>query len=147
MRQQHHIVHGQQFRRHPRFGGVDIEPGAGDQPPAQGLRQRRLIDARTPAHIDEHTLRAERFEHFEIDQALGFRPARQHIEQNVAVPGKLPGRGEIRERNILFAPAVVIGEAQPESFGPAHNRRADSAKPEHAERAPGQAGAEGERPL
>ena len=147
MGHQHHVVHGQQFGGHVRFVGVDIESGAGDQAVPQGLYESGLVHAGTAAHVDEYAFRPQRVEHFEIDQAEGFRAAGQHVEQYVALPGQFARGFEIRKRRVFLAPAIVVGETQSERFGPAHDGVADPAEAENAERPPRQAGAEGKRPL
>src|SRR5580692_459514 len=83
MREQHHVVHRDQFLRHVGLLGEDVEARRHDALVLERLDQRRLVDHRDARHVDQNAVGTERLEHFGVDQVLRPWPARYDDHQNI----------------------------------------------------------------
>ena len=83
MGEKHDIVEREQRLRHVRLVGEDVEAGGADRAGRERLDQRRIVDHRAAADIDQDAVRPERLEHAGIDRALRRRRAGEDDHQRV----------------------------------------------------------------
>ena len=141
MRQQHHMIHVDQFPWHLRLVGEHVEAGGEDHPLLQGLDQRRLVHHGAARHVDQDAVRAERVEHLGIDQVAGRRAAGRDHEQHIG------GARHLDEVRIVLVgnigrPARVIDHRHFHCLEPARDRLANAAHADDPDGAVAQRGRE-----
>ena len=75
MREEHDIVEGEQRLRHVRLVGEDVEARGADRAGRERLDQRRVVDHRAAADIDQDAVRPERLQ----DTARRPRPSSRGV--------------------------------------------------------------------
>ncbi len=132
MRQQHHIVAGDQRRRHIGLMLEDIEPGARDPAAFQGGDQRRLIHHAAARDVDENAFRAQRFQHPGVDHVAGVGTGRSRHHQEIAFPRQVDQIGQEAIRRLQFG-AVGIENLHAEALGAGGDGAADAAQAQNAQ--------------
>ncbi len=133
MRQQTGIGQIYQGLLHVRFSGENIKTGGGDPPFRQRRDQRRLVNRRAAANIDQHPIRPKCVEDAGIDSLVGRGPTRHYHNQRINFCGHagkrfVPGISDIG----AFCSRVVV-YADTESLQPSGNGKADAPQPENAD--------------
>lgn len=101
MRRQHNIVERDESFFNVRFVLKNVKRSAGNAVLLQGFNKGIGVDKRAAGDVDEIPLRAERIEHFSINQVMRFGASRNDYDEEVALLSQGFHVGETLPRDVL----------------------------------------------